>query len=103
MIKINFLKKEKKFDKKDFTFNADFYWKIILLCATVIILLSFVFSYRFFMQINKEYVLPVVNDNQEFLKISKDRIEKTLNYFSEKEKKSTEILNSPAPVVDPSL
>jgi cell division protein FtsW (lipid II flippase) len=103
MIKINLFKKEKSFKKKDFTFHSNFYWRIILLCTTIIIILSFIFSYNLYIQISEEPVLPIENNDGQFPLVNKDRIDKVLNYFSEREKKSIEILNSPASVVDPSL
>ncbi len=102
-MKINFFKKENSFKKKDLIFHPNFYWKIILLCVFVMIILSFLFGYRLFVQTNQEPIFSVTNDNGQFSMINKNRIEKVLNYFSEREKKSIEILNSPTPVVDPSL
>lgn len=101
-MKINFSKKENSLKKKDFTFHPNFYWKIILLCAFVIILFSFLFGYYLFMQTNQESVLPATNGGEVSL-VKEDNLEKVLNYFSERERKSIEILHSFAPVVDPSL
>ncbi len=103
MMKINLFKKEKSFKKKDFTFHSNLYWRIILLGTTIIILLSFIFSYHLFIQINQDPVLLIENNSGQLPLVNKDRIDKVLNYFSEREKKSIEILNSPAPIVDPSL
>ncbi|MFA6177705.1 MAG: hypothetical protein WC694_02315 [Candidatus Paceibacterota bacterium] len=103
MIKINLFKKEKSFKKKDFIFHTHFYWRIVLFCAVVIIFLSFLFSYRIFMQINQDHILSNTNDSGQSPMINKERIKKVLNYFSEREKKSAEILNSSAPVADPSF
>lgn len=102
-MKINFLEKKNSFIKKDFIFRPGFYWRIILLCAFIIISLSFLFSYYLFIQVSQESVLLSTNNSGELQLVNKDNLEKTLNYFSEKEKKSEEILNSPVPVVDPSL
>jgi len=102
-MKINFFKKDNSFKKKDHTFHSNFFWKIILLCAFIIILFSFVFSYRLFMQTNQESILSTANNSGELPLVNKDSLGKVLNYFSEKEKRSIEVLNSPAPVVDPSL
>jgi len=102
-MKINFFKKENSFKKKDFTSRPNFYWKIVLFSTAIMILLSFVFSYHLFGQINQEPVLSFTNEDGKLGTINKDRILKVLNYFSEREKNSVEILNSPAPVVDPSL
>ncbi|MDD5721008.1 MAG: hypothetical protein PHT16_00980 [Candidatus Pacebacteria bacterium] len=103
MNKINLFKKEKSFKKKDLTFHSSLYWRIILFVAAIIILLSFIFGYRLFLQINQDPALPIGDNSGQLPLVNKDRIDKALNYFSERESKSTEILNSPAPIVDPSL
>ncbi len=77
-------------------------WKIVLCVAVVLILLSFAFSYNLFMQIDKEFVVTPDGSNTQIKIVKKERITKTLDYFSAREQKSTEILNSPSPVVDPS-
>lgn len=102
-MKINLLKKENSLKKKDFTLYPSFYWKIILFCAFVMILSSLFFSYYFFIQISQEFILPIANNGGELPLVNKDSLKKALNYFSEREKKSIEILNSSVPVVDPSL
>jgi len=102
-MKINLFKKENSFKKKEFTFHTNFYWKIILLCAFVMISFSFVFGYYLFIQTSQESILPTTNNDMELFLIKKNNLEKVLNSFSEREKKSIEILNSSVPVVDPSL
>ena len=102
-MKINFFKKENNFKKKDFIFYPSLYWKIFIISAIIIILLSFIFGYRLFRQINQEPILLFTNEGGQLPVVNQDRIKKVLNYFSEREKKSTKILNSPAPAVDPSL
>jgi len=96
-------KKEKKFEKKEFTFNAYFYWKLAVLSAFLLIILSFVFGYYLFIKINKEPDLSAQSGNGQIPTVNKNRILEVFRVFSEREKKSAEILNSPAPVVDPSL
>jgi hypothetical protein len=102
-MKINFFKKENNFKKKEFAFKPNLYWKFTLLGTLIIMILSFFFGYYLFEQINREFVLPTATDNGQIPTINTDRIEKVLNIFSEREIKSNQILNSPAPVVDPSL
>lgn len=102
-MKINLFKKENSFKKKEFTFHANMYWRIIPVGVIVIIILSFIFSYRLFVKINQEPVLSDTNESNQLPIISKDRIEKVLNYFVERENNSNRILNSVSPVVDPSL
>lgn len=96
-------KKEKKFEKKEFTFNAYFYWKLAIVGAFFLIALSFFFGYYLFTKINKEPDLSAQSGNGQIPTVNKNRISEVFRVFSEREKKSAEILNSPAPVVDPSL
>ena len=102
-MKIDFFKKENNFKKKEFAFKPNFYWKFTLLGTLLMVILVSFFGYYLFEQINKEFVLPTISDNGQVPTINTDRIEKVLNIFSERETKSNQILNSPAPVVDPSL
>jgi hypothetical protein len=55
------------------------------------------------MQINQDYILPIINTGGQIPTVDKNRIEADLNNFTLRENTSTQILNSPAPVVDPSL
>ncbi len=100
---IKFFKKENSFKKKDFKLNAGLYWKIFIGGTFVVILFIFYFGYNLFTQINQENVLPSTNGNTKIPIISQDRILKVLDVFSVREKTSTSIINSPVPVVDPSL
>ena len=102
---IKFSKKEKKFKKEKINFysNMNFYWRFaVIFLFLVIILVSFL-GYSLFMKVNKEYILPLASIDKQVEKVKKEQVEKVLDYFSTKEQKSTEILNSPAPVIDPSL
>ncbi len=102
-MKIKLFKKENNFKKKDFILNFNFYWKIAVFGAFVLILLSFFFGYRLFNQINEESILSSINLDEQIPTVNQDRILKALNYFSEREQKSVEILNSSISIVDPSL
>jgi hypothetical protein len=101
-MEIKFLKKKKKFRKGGLGIKPDLYWRYILYMTFVLILLSCVFGLYLFMKINNESISAVVNVNGEN-SIKKERIDKVLEYFKEREQKSIEILNSPSPIVDPSL
>ena len=68
----------------------------------VLILASCAFGLYLFMKISNESVAPVINVGKQDT-IKKERLNKVLEYFSEREKKSIEILNSPSPIIDPSL
>ncbi len=102
-MKITFTKKEKGFQKKSFIFNVNLYWKIIVLFTFVFSLLFFFFSYQLFVEINKEATVPVSDISAQNNLVTKERIDKTLDYFSSREQKSNQILYSSSPVVDPSL
>ena len=101
-MEIKFLKRKKKFKKGGLGIKPDLYWRYILYVTFALILLSCVFGLYLFMKINNESASPVINISGEN-SIKKERIDKVLEYFSEREKKSIEILNSPSPIVDPSL
>lgn len=99
---LKFLKKKKKFRKGGSGIKPDLYWKYILWMTFGLIFISCIFGFYLFIKTNKELVVPVVNvDGQGIIK--KERIDKVLEYFQERENKSIEILNSPSPIIDPSL
>ena len=102
-MKIDFFKKENNLKKKNFTFNPAFYWELAVFIVFVIIILSFFFGYYLFVQINQNPVLPATLGGEQTVTVSSDRLEEVLNYFSAREEKSNQIINSPSPVVDPSL
>lgn len=99
---LDFLKKKKKFKKGGIGVKPDLYWKYILFMTFFLILVSCAFGLYLFLKINSESAI-FVTDTQGQDTIKKERINKVLEYFSEREKKSTEILNSPSPIIDPSL
>ncbi len=101
-MQIKFFKIKKSFKKHDLAFSSDFYWQLIVFIAVILILTSFAFGYYLFVQVDKETVISV-DDTSGQPVIKKERLDKVLKYFSLREKKSNEILNSPSPVVDPSL
>ncbi len=101
-MQIKILKKKNSFKKKSSQPNPDMYWKSSVLAVFVLTVLSLAFGYYLFMQINQESTLAS-NNGGHFETVKKDNIEKVLKYFSDREIKSNEILNSPAPVTDPSL
>ena len=102
-MKINFLKKKNNFKKKSSDIYLSFYWEVVVLVTIAVISAFFIFGYYLFIQTNQEIVLPVANGSSQVGVVNKDSIEKVLNFFSERSETTTAILNSPAPVVDPSL
>ncbi len=93
---------KKKFKKGGSGIKPDLYWKYILLVTLLLFLASCVFGLLLFMKINKGPVLPNIDNSRQDM-VKKERIDKALQYFGEREKKSAEILNSPSPIIDPSL
>ena len=102
-MKIHFPKKEKNFRKKSSEINIRLYWHIIFFLGFVLTLAAFSFGFYFFRQISLESVLEKIGASQQAETVKKERIGKVLEYFAEKKQKSNQILNSPAPIVDPSL
>ncbi|OGI71358.1 hypothetical protein A3B84_00645 [Candidatus Nomurabacteria bacterium RIFCSPHIGHO2_02_FULL_35_13] len=101
-MEIKFLKKKKNFTKGDLNTKPDLYWRYILYMTFTLIFASFAFGLYLFIKINKESNLPVINTDEQKT-IKKERIDKVLEYFEERKNKSIEILNSPSPIIDPSL
>jgi len=101
-MKIKFFKKKKKFKKGGLIIKPDLCWIYIICVVFIIIIISCTFGFYLFAEINKEPTLPVVNTGEQGI-IKKERIDEVLEYFKEREDKSTEILNSPSPIVDPSM
>ena len=104
-MEIKFFKKEKSFkkDKESLWLNMNLYWNGAVCLIFIVVILSFFLGYYLFMQINKEPMRETTNNSPQIQTIKKERINKALQYFSTKEQKSNQILNSPAPVIDPSL
>ena len=102
-MKIKFFKIKKDYRKEDAKINPDIYWKILVIILFLAIVTSFVFAYNVFQQINKDDVAIVQNNDEKIGNKEKVKIGDALKYFSEREKKSNEILNSPSVVADPSL
>ena len=104
-MEIKLFKKEKRFTKNKGSSWLDIYlfWKLSILFLLLIIILSSIFGYYFFVQTNKEFVAPPVVEGGQTHTVNKEKIKKVLEYFSTREEKSNEILNSSAPIVDPSL
>ncbi len=101
-MEIKLFKKENKFEKKDSKIKPDFYWKYILYATFALVILFCFFGFYLFIKINKISVSSVSNVDQQGT-IKKDRINRALEYFGERERKSLEIINSPSPIADPSL
>ena len=102
-MQIKFFKRKKSFKKGGLGTNPEFFWDILLFLALAIIILSFIFGFILFRKINRDAISAVDSISEKSQTINKERIDKVLQYFSDREKKSIEILNSSAPVVDPSL
>lgn len=102
-MKIEIFKKQKHFQKGGFHTNPDICWEIVMYVAFAIVLAVLVFGYYLFGQIDKGFSIEGVDTNAQAKLVNKDRIGKVLQYFTQREEKSMKILNSPSPIVDPSL
>ena len=102
-MKIKLFKIKKRYEKEIFKINPSIYWKVLVIFSALLMIGSFVFAYNLFTQTNKEDSLIVGNNTQKIGNKEEEKIKDALEYFSEREKKSVEILNSTIPIVDPSL
>jgi hypothetical protein len=100
--KFNF-KKEKSFKKEDSQRSINFFWRLALLFTFFMIFISFFFGYQLFTKINQESILPSGSNEVQVQTVKKEDMDKTLQYFTDRAKKSDQIISSPPPVVDPSL
>lgn len=97
---IKFFKKEKSFKKK--SFSPILYWKIVVCAFFVLSVFSISFGFFLFKQVNKKPIFSGENNTSRAKMVKPERINKVLQYFSEREKKSKQIINSPSPISDPS-
>lgn len=102
-MKLNFFKKEKSFQKKSFIFYIKLYWDVAILVVFIFVLSFSIFGYYLFTNINKEMIMPTSDVAGQNNLVTKERISKTLEYFSLRDQKSSQIIYSVSPVVDPSL
>ena len=102
-MEIKIFKIKKSFRKGGLHTNPDVFWDIIQSMALLVVIGLLVFDFFLFNKINKEFTPPSNSANSQAETISKERIDKVLKYFSDRKNKSDDILNSPSPVIDPSL
>jgi len=102
-MKIELFKLKKSYRKKDYKVNPDICWAAILVISVVMIAISVLYGFSLFFEINKDFTSYSITTNDQAEKSRKTRLENALQYFAEREKKSESIINSPSPVVDPSL
>ena len=101
-LKLKFSKNQKIFKKDESNIDPNVYWKIIVFTFFILSGLAFAFGLYFLNKLEKEFSVnqnsssALETDNQE-------RMQGVLEYFSERENKSKQIINSPSPVIDPSL
>jgi hypothetical protein len=99
---LKFPKIKKAFRKGGLHTNPDVYWDILQAAAFIIMVSSFIFGFYLFRKIDREFVTINDDSNSQVKLIGKERVDKILEYFKDKENKSIEILNSPSPIIDPS-
>ena len=92
---------KKKFKKGGIHINPNLYWEVSLSFVFILVVGMIVFGYFLFQKTNKDLEATVDNNSNAEL-ISKERIDKALEYFSKRAETSNAILNSPSPIVDPS-
>ena len=102
-IKKKFFTPKKNYKHDVFTVNPDLYWKSILVLSTLIVFGFFTFGFFLSRKIDDESgsALPANLTAPEA--VSKDKLQKVIDYFAKRERISLEIINSPSAVIDPSL
>ncbi len=101
-MEIKFSKREKVFKKRSLWFNLGFYWELAVFFMLLALISALFFGFFLFRKISSEDGLPADPNAAQPGMIKRERIEEALKYFAERKNKSNQIINSPAPVVDPS-
>ncbi len=91
------------FQKGGIASSADFFWGGLLIVIFLVLAGFAVFCLLIFIGVTKQPIFEVATSNGKTQIINKDRVNAALSHFSDRAKKSTEIMDSPVPVVDPSL
>ncbi len=104
-MQIKLLKTKNKFSHSVWSkMNPLMHWHIALCLIAAMILLSFSFGFYLFTENNGEINTNSVEDSGYAANsFSLNRIQKILNIFSEREKKSENILNTLSTILDPSI
>lgn len=102
-MKIELFKIKKSFKKESFSVNPNTYFRFVVLIAFAVILVGFGFGFYAFKELGGESVEKKDKSGGITELTKKEKIDKVLEYFTERDRKSIEIINSPAPIVDPSL
>jgi hypothetical protein len=95
------LKPKKKFKKGGIRINPEIYWVSSLGLVFVATVAMVIFGFVLFKKVNTEITITQ-DDSIKIEKIDKARIDRALEYFTKKTEVSTEVMNSPSPIVDPS-
>jgi Tfp pilus assembly protein PilO len=99
---LKFLKREKNFKKESIWLDINMYWRGAICFILLSTLFSLTFGYIFFMKNSQDISNSSNVTSEQVETISKDRINNVLNIFSVRQQTTEKIINSPAPVVDPS-
>lgn len=102
-MKLEFPKRKKVFKKGGSVGNPNIYWNLILLFVFVFFVFHVVAGYLLFRGVNAKTSLPANDSATDAALPPRERIENALQYFREKENKSNQTINSPSPIIDPSL
>ncbi len=80
------------------------HWRIILYTLSILVIVSFALGFYLFIEQDREINSISTEDAASPLNnVNMKHIQKVLDIFSEREKKSAEILSAQAPVTDPSI
>lgn len=99
---LKILKRGKNFSKEA-SFSPSFFWNITLAITGAVVTAFLIWGYFIFEAVNQEPT-PVENQQSgETQVIPKERIDRVLEYFAIRAKKSAAISNTPTTIIDPSL
>jgi|SRR3990167_6140748 len=101
-MEIKIFKRKRSFKKGGLHSDPNIFWEALLLLGFSVFVASCVFGFYLFRTISQKFTSLGDQVQSETRTVSKERINKILEYFSDKQQRSSEIINSPSPIVDPS-
>ncbi|HYD92449.1 MAG TPA: hypothetical protein VEA37_13310 [Flavobacterium sp.] len=101
-MKVKIFKTKKSFKKRGIHFDPAVYWGIFLFIGFALVIAAAIFGFYLFQKVNRGFVISGEEGGRAQV-LNKERIEKSLQYFSLREEKALQIIDSTSPVIDPSL
>ena len=102
-MKLEIFKNKKKFRKGGFHTNPDICWEIVMYTVFAVVTGILIFSFLLFQKTVSSFDVQEVYSTGQATLVTKQKINGAQQYFIERAEKSSQIISSPSPIVDPAL